>query len=64
MIKIIVNMDGSAYQFSKTGYISYLRDSIKGKAMPLDCYNANYLGTIRYSDDLENELIIMRGVNK
>lgn len=56
MTKIIVNLDGSAIQFSRTQYIRYLKDHIGGHVMPLDCYNAKYLGGIRYMDDLENEL--------
>jgi hypothetical protein len=61
MVKIIVNIDGSAIQFSKTGYIAYLRDLIKEKPMPLDCYSAKYLGQIKNvrldrEDDLRYEL--------
>lgn len=65
MKSIILNIDGSAMKFSKTGYIQYLRDLIKENPMPLDCYNAKDLGYIRNirldnQDDLRYELKRMR----
>lgn len=59
MKTIIVNLDGSAFQFSKTQYIKYLRDRLKDKCPALNVYNAKYLGGIRYTEDLQNELDIM-----
>lgn len=61
MKSIIINIDGSAIKFSKTRYIQYLRDNIKGKVMFLDYYNAKDLGVIRNinldrEDDLRYEL--------
>lgn len=61
MKSVILNIDGSAMQFSKTSYIKYLRDLIKGQPMPLDCYNAKHLGYIKNvrldrEDDLRYEL--------
>lgn len=66
MKSIILNIDGSAMKFSKTGYMAYLRDLIKEKPMPLDCYNAKNLGCIRNvrldrEDDIRYELKRMRG---
>jgi hypothetical protein len=64
MKSIIINIDGSAMKFSKTGYIQYLKDIIKEKPMPLDCYNAKDLGCIKNvrldrEDDLRYELKTM-----
>lgn len=66
MKSIILNIDGSAMKFSKTGCMAYLRDLIKEKPMPLDCYNAKNLGCIRNvrldrEDDIRYELKRMRG---
>lgn len=66
MKSIIINIDGSAMKFSKTGYIAYLKDLINNKPMPFDCYNAKDLGCIRNvmldrEDDLRYELKRMKG---
>lgn len=50
MKKILLNIDGCAYQISKTGYLAYIRDINNKKPMPLDCYNVKDLGFIRYSE--------------